>query len=53
MIAFENAPHGPSQVTVPEILFYIEGVVVELDAERPVVPAGPRPSKKTVSCPRE
>ena len=53
MNVFESAPHDPSQVAVLEILFYVEGVVVELDAERPVVPGRPRPSKKAVRCPRE
>ena len=45
MKVMESTPHYPGQVAVPEILFYIEGVVVELDAERPIVPGGPRPSK--------
>jgi hypothetical protein len=31
---FERTRHGPAQVTVPEIFFYVEGVVVELDPER-------------------
>src|SRR5215210_3621247 len=49
----EGTPHCPAQITVPEILFYIDGVVVELDTKRPVVPGGPRPSKKAIRCSNE
>ena len=45
---FQRTRHGPTQVTVSKIFFDVEGVVVELDAERPVVPGGSRPFKKLV-----
>src|SRR5215218_9469949 len=53
MKVLESAPHGPSQIAVSEILFDIEGVVVELHAERPVVPGGPCSSKQAVRSPRK
>src|SRR4051812_37787091 len=40
--------HGPTEVAISKIFFDIESIVVELDAERPVVPRGSCPLEKLV-----
>jgi hypothetical protein len=44
----QGTRNSPTQIVIPKISFDTEGVVVELDTERPVVPRGSRPLKELV-----